>query len=358
MRKCHKVPHYKEIVHKVHFADYFKLRVQPLTRGIIGIGHFLHKPFFGKLFKIFKIIHAVRRCKAGQMPFAKSNGHVALTRNLARIFNGVFISFQRGAHLFFAFKIELIRAHTHAVFIVHVFSRLYAKQKVLRLGISLVHIMDIVRGNGLYVQLPRQICKLWQHLQLFRQAVVLQFNIKIIAKYAFEPERKRMRIIVAAVQQRLRYAARKARRKAYEPFVILFKYIVINPRLIIKPVHKSYGAQFHKVFIADLVLCKQNKVVIFPYALPIVKRGRRNIGLHAEYWFYALLCAFLIEIYHAVHHAVICYGNGIHAQFLRARNKRRYFGRPVKQAVYRMHMQMRKTAHIFSSPVPSIAPLP
>ena len=358
MRKRHKVPHYKEIVHKVHAADYFKLRVQPLTRGIIGIWHFLHKPFFGKFFKIFKIIHAVGRRKAGQVPFAEGYGHAALVRNLARVFNGVFVALKRGAHFVRAFKIEFVRAHAHAVFVVHIFGRLYAKQKILRLGIGLVHIMDIVRGNGLYVQLPRQIGKPWQYLQLLRQAVVLQFNIKIVAKYALEPERKRTRIIIAAVQQRLRYAARKARGKADNPFVILFKYIVINPRLIIKPVHKSYRAQFHKVFIARLILGKQNKVVIFPCALPIVKRGRRNIGFHAEYGFYALLCAFLIEIYHAVHHAVICYGNGIHAQFLRARNKRRYFGCPVKQAVYRMHMQMRKTAHIFSSPVPSIAPLP
>ena len=67
-----------------------------------------------------------------------------------------------------------------------------------------------------------------------------------------------------------------------------------------------------------------------------------DVRLHADDGLYALLAAGVIEIYHAVHYAVIGYGERIETELISAVDKIAYSGGAVQKAVFRMNVKMRE----------------
>ncbi|MPN59317.1 hypothetical protein SDC9_207038 [bioreactor metagenome] len=74
--------------------------------------------------------------------------------------------------------------------------------------------MYVVGNNGFCANLGRDFTKARQHLNLFGNVVVLQLDIKILAKHTLETLGMIERKVIVVGKQRLRNIARKAGGKA------------------------------------------------------------------------------------------------------------------------------------------------
>ena len=82
-------------------------------------------------------------------------------------------------------------------------------------------------------------------------------------------------------------------------------------------------------------------VAVFPAgALPVKTGSRRDINFTAKDRPDALTPAFLVEIHNTVHHAVICDGRAVHAQFLHSGNIIPDLIGSVQKTVFCMCVQM------------------
>ena len=208
--------------------------------------------------------------------------------------------------------------------------------------------MNIVRRNGFDAE---RFCKrpeLWKHFQLFRNAVVLQFNIEILAEHRLQAPCNFISARILSAQERLRNVARKASRQADQPFMMRFKKIVIDARFIIESVNKRFRGKIHQIPISGLVLCKENqmrRIAVARIADRIVS-ALGDIGFHAENRFDPFRLACAVKVDHAVHHAVIRNGKrGLPKRFC-ALHEFRNARRAVEKTVLRMNMQMNKRFHI------------
>ena len=116
--------------------------------------------------------------------------------------------------------------------------------------------MHIVRCNCFDVKFSGKCIELGEHLQLFRNAVVLQLDIEILAEHAAQTQRERTSLLRLPVEQCLRDVACKAGGQTDQAFRMLCKEIIVNARLIVKSIHKCTGGKLDEVFISGFVLRK------------------------------------------------------------------------------------------------------
>ncbi len=184
--------------------------------------------------------------------------------------------------------------------------------------------------------------------------MILNFDVKIpLAKQLLIIERKVFCFFVVARKQRLRNFARKARRKADEPLMILLKQRVIDSRLVVKALGKAKRYHADKVPVACLVFTQKHKMVRSVDAAHFVKaRSGGNVDLAADDGLDPLFFGRLIKIHTAVHHAVIRNGNGRLPQCFYALHQPLNPAGAVQKAVFRMQMQMCKVFYLFTHALP------
>ena len=109
---------------------------------------------------------------------------------------------------------------------------------------------------------PGKLYKLGEHLQLLRYSVILYLYVEVPAENSLEAACKRFCVLIPALQEQLRYVARKACGKAYESLMILLQQIIIYAGFVVEAVQVPHGDDLDEVRPADVVLAEENQVCI------------------------------------------------------------------------------------------------
>ena len=281
-------------------------------------------------------------------------------------------------HLLAGLEIEIVVLEPDAEFLVLLALQGYAHHGVLRVGVLAVDIMHIVGRHHLDPDIPREIDQGVKYLPLFREPVILQFDIKVtLGEHPFEPEGVLLRLLVVASEQRGRDMPRKTRRTADQPLRMLFEQIEVYPRLHVKPVHERGGGQPHEIAVARLVFGEQDEMIALVQHLGSLEMHVvGHIKFAADDGLEPIRAHHADESVHAVEIAVVCDGDGIHPPLFERVAKRELRDRlllfvpafaddghdlflfeahrPVEKAVFAVQMQMYEIAHLFLCPAAGV----
>ena len=138
-----------------------------------------------------------------------------------------------------------------------------ADQHLLNFGILPAHIVHIVGG---YQGIPVSRLKSQQsgvYRLLFRNAVVLQFQIVMFrTKQVAVPQGGLLRLVIIPLQQCLWNFPGQAGRQANQALMVLLQQISVNARLKIKALRIALRNHGNQVFVALFVLAQQNQVIV------------------------------------------------------------------------------------------------
>ena len=94
---------------------------------------------------------------------------------------------EKGGHLFFGFKIELVAGESHAVGVVVVCRRLHAQKNVLRFRVFFIDVVHVVGRDEFDIIFLRVDAQVFVDFRLFGNTVILHFEIEIFSEQIFIP---------------------------------------------------------------------------------------------------------------------------------------------------------------------------
>ncbi len=198
-------------------------------------------------------------------------------------------------HFFRRFDIKGVGRESHAIFILHDFAGLYAEERVVGLVVVLVQIVTVVRCDERYSRLPGKTNEVLVGAVLLRNAVILQFQIKVLRPQDFAIFFGHGFCgIVSSLEEQRRDFARKAGRQADQPVAVRGEKTLVYPGTIIEPFEIPRGYQFYEVLVARLVSGEQQQVVgcflMSARRLVFIEpRSGRHVQFAADNRFYSAL---------------------------------------------------------------------
>ena len=168
---------------------------------------------------------------------------------------------EEGAHLLFAFQVELLALKAHAAGLVHGPAHLYAHEHVLVVGVLFLYVVGVVGEGQGYARLPVEADEALGGLFLLPEPVVLYLQIKVLR--AEEPAQLQglgLGGVVVAVYYELGYGPGQAAGEADEALAVLMEQLPVYPGLYVKALGKGGGDQIAQVAVARLVLAQEYEV--------------------------------------------------------------------------------------------------
>ena len=249
-------------------------------------------------------------------------------------------------HFLRCLHIEGFRRKFHPVRIFYRLPRLNAQQGVVRFMVLHVQIVTVVRGHKRDPRVLRKTHQFPIGLFLFRDSVVLEFEIKVLfAEDVLVFQRGLFCVFIPALQEQPWNLSGQARRHADQALAVLPEQFLIDTGFVIKALQISGSYQLHEVFIPLSVAGKKDQMVKAFVVLARIPglfkaRTRRHVHFAADDRFDPRLGCLEIEIEGAEEVAVISDGYGGHFQV----NGFFYQGvegiRAVEQAVFGVEMQV------------------
>ena len=343
-RVVDKIPDDEKIIHIAHAGDHAQFVFHALARVRVILAVALFQPLFAQGAQVGKGVRfALGQGKFGQVGGGKVKVHLAARGDFRRVFNGLREVGEQGAHLVLALDVQFPRGHLHAVGVGKGLAGLDAHEHFLRVRVGGGEVVAVVGDDQGNVQFPRQAHQPRQYLLFLRDTVILQFHIEIARPEDVHiPLRHFAGLVIPPVEQQLGQIARKTGRQRNQTPGILFQQRVIHAGAVVKPTRKALGYQTGKVFVALVVFAQQDQMRIFAELALLFVHIRADIHLAANDRVNARVLAGAVKIHHAVHHAVVGNGAGVHAQLLQTRHKRLDGTSAVQKAVFGMQMQMCK----------------
>ena len=124
--------------------------------------------------------------------------------------------------------------------------------------------------------------------------------------------------------------------------MMLSKQAIIDARLVIEPLRIARRHQLYQILIPGIVFTQQNQMAVFPRRAVFFKPVLTDVHLAADHGRDIVFLAFVIEIDHAVHHAMVGDRGMRLTQRLKALHHIADAVGAVEQAVFRMQMQVGK----------------
>ncbi len=216
----------------------------------------------------------------------------------------------------------------------------------MRLHIIFICIMYIICHYEFYSQVPAHAHERLIHLLLLRDPVVLHLQKEI--SFSENPLIlfcSPTCLFVLALRNIPLNLSCQAGAQGNDSFMIPPQRLFIHPRPIVKPFCKPDGHDLHQILISLVILCQQHQMIIpvLPACCLFVKTG---IGSHIDFAAEdrpdSLCFCFLIKINHSIHNPMIRDSCTVHPQLLYTRHIFPDLIGAIQQAVFCMHMQMRK----------------
>ena len=255
-RKLHIIPYNEKIRRKSHFINNTQFVIHPLAHlrrhRIIPCRQCL----FTKLTQIRLICFTVRNDKFRQMTFTKTDIDVTFSGNFQSRIQCLRHVRKQGCHFLAAFHIKFIIRKSKMRRIVQGTSCRDAQLYLLRRRIRLFDIMVVIGRHKLQSIFLRPLLKNGTNNFFLRQSMILNFQIKIIlTENANQVMQRTQRAFFIVIKNILLYMPLNAGTHRNKPVMILFQQIIVHARLmiIIFPVHKSFGYDFHKIVISCII---------------------------------------------------------------------------------------------------------
>ena len=191
--------------------------------------------------------------------------------------------------------------------------RLNADKHSLSLGIALIDVVNVVRGNERYARLVGKPFELRQYLKLLGQTVILHFKVVVArTENGVVPQRGFLGIFIVVRREVSRNFTRKTGGQRDKSLVIFSEQFPVDSRLYVKTRFPAFGNHFYQIFVTRFVFTKKYKMIALGVdIMHLVKaRALRNVNLTADNRLDTLLFGFLIEVYNAEHIAVVGNCNG------------------------------------------------
>ena len=342
----HKIYHDQVIVRVTHLLYGVQLILQPLY---IGLGRVLavaaHHTLPAQLLEVSVVVHTAGGLIIRQLGVTKFKIKVAAPGDLLRILQRLGHGSKGLCHLLFTFKVELIRVELQPGVLPQHMVGGNADQHLLNFGILPAHIVHIVGGYQGNTGFPAQAQQSGVYRLLFRNTVILQFQIVMFrTKQIAVPQGGLLCLVIIPLQQCLGNFPGQAGRQANQALMVLLQQIAVNARLKIKALRIALRHHGDQVFVTLFVLAQQDQVIVslILYPLPIVPGAGRHIHFAADNGAYPLPLARLIKINSPIHITVIRNRKGLHSKRLCTAHQIVQTASAVQQTKLRMHMQMRK----------------
>ena len=331
----------EKIVHIAHLLDHVQLVLQ-LLMDLGPAGKALGKALFTELLQIGKAVRLPRRqLEAGQVVVAEFEIVIAALRNGHRVVRRLLKLREEGAHLLFAFQIQLPGLKAHTVGVVHGLAHLDAHQHILIIGVLFFNIVGVVGQNQRDARLLMEPDQPLGGLFLFREAVVLNLQIKILRPEQ-RPKLQSLGFgpLVVVLYKHLGDGPGQTAGEADQPLRVLVQQRPVDAGLDVKAVGKGSADQIAEILIARLVLAQQHKmgIVVIPAMLLVAHVPGRHIYLAANDGLDPRRKAGLVKGHRAVHDPVVGDGQGGLPQGLGLFRDLVDTAGPVQQGIFRMYM--------------------
>ena len=345
------VPDDQEVVHVAHLLDHAQLVIEPVPRILVLLAVEPTDAVLAQLTQVGGVVsHALRQRELGQVGGGEVELHLTALGDLLGALDGLAEVGEGAQHLLLGLDVELVGVHAHAVLVLQRLARLDAHQHLLHLGILAGQIVAVVGAHQRDVHLPRQLDEPGQHLLLLGDAVILQLDEEVAPSEDVQIALGHgARVVLPPVQQQLGQVARQAGAHGDQALVVLLQQGIVHPRAVVVAPQPALAHQRGQVLIALLVLAQQNQVAVVAGDAGLVVHVRADVHLAADHRMDALGLGRTVEVQHAVHHAVVGDGAGLHAQLLQPLHQRLDAARAVQQRIFRVQMQVCK--HV-STPSP------
>ena len=177
------------------------------------------------------------------------------------------------------------------------------------------------------------------------QSVILYFEKEmILPEYRHILTNQGICPHIVPAQNRLWNLPCNTGRERNDPFMVLSQKFFINTWFIIISLDVSEGYELNQIAVAGFVLGKENQMIVSGtiHLCTFLALPRGKIDLTADDGMNALRLCLLIKPDSTIHHAVIGHSDRIHPELFRAPDQFFDAARTIKQAVFRMHMQVGK----------------
>ena len=310
------VPDNEEVAGVAHRVDDVQLKVQTLAHLLIHNLIALRQSLLAQVTQIAHGIKAIRHRKLRQQQMAELHLHVAAVGNFIGIAQSLRTIAEQCLHLIIAFQIIAVVVEAHTIRLINRAGRLDAQQNILRRGILLLHIMQIVCRHQTKTELLRQLLQLRAYLVLLIKVMVLNFQkVVFLAENVYIFLNAATCSLQVVLQNHLRYLAGNAGTEADNALVIRSQYVLVYTRLIVKALQLTNADNFHQVMVACIVLRQQNQMIHAAVIL-FQMRALGQVNLAADNRLDACLGTFLIKFHCAVHRAMVGNRQAVHAQLL------------------------------------------
>ena len=276
------------------------------------------------------------------------------------------------SHFLFALEIFLLRVMEPVGF-EYLLARVQADEVVVHRAVLLVDEVHVVGGNHLDTHLSGEpeyflVAPLLCLIDILRQSgdlglVEHHFEVIILPEEVLVPFDRLPGSPQVTGQDILRNLSRKAGGTAYQAFVVLFQYLVADPRLVVEALDEACRNDLHQVPVAIEVLGQQDKVVVLVVlrVLDLVVVMAGDIHFAADDRLHGTVLSGILEkLLHAVHIAVVGDGQGRHTHFLSPVEQGFDRRKAVKYGILCMDVQMYESHDrrlFFSTNIPKKAVL-
>ena len=211
--------------------------------------------------------------------------------------------------------------------------------------------MGIVGHHQGQIQLPGKAHDSLIHSTLLRDSMVLELQVEVIfTENIFQLQSIGAGGIIVLLKKVLGNGSRQAGRQSNESLMPFPQQLQIHSGLSVKTFQIRLGNQVAEILIAGSVLTQQHQVVSFViYAVDSVFHPPPGyIDLTADDGLDSCLFCLFIKVDTAIHHPMVCQGNGVLAQLLHPVHHGADAAGAVQKTVFRVDMQMHKTHGVAS----------
>ena len=337
------IPDNEEVIDVTHLGNHADFVFHAVARfrrdGLIALG----KPFFTQAAEHLLAGFARLGGEAGQLGFAEDEIDVTALGNFLCALDGIGVFGKDFAHFLFALDVQLAGFHAHAVGIVERLAGLDAHEHFLRVRVFAAEVVAVIcrqQGNARFAADLHE--QRYDAFFVF-QIVIHDFHeIMPLAENAFHLAGMGACGFKITVQQQPIQLAGQTGARRDQALAVFFERRHIHAGTIIKAARPAFADQLGQVLIALLRFAQQNQVIHGAHAVggAAVVHIFAHIDFAADDRVNAALFRLGIKIHHAIHHAVVGDGAGVHAQLFNAVEQWADAVCAVQQAVFGMQVKM------------------
>jgi len=250
------------------------------------------------------------RMKDRVMQLAELNLQIAFLGDLQRVLHRLGHFVEQRFHLLRRAQVKLLRHIAHPLGVTEQALRADADERIVGVRVAFLDVMHVVGCNEFQTELFGPLNQVAIDVDLLRNRVVLQFEVKIFrAERLLEPVHRGARFVQLPALNQVRNFAGETAGERDEPLFVLRQDFLVDARLVVIALQMRRRGKFDKIPVTDLIFRQQHEMMVnVPAAarrLLVEAAAGSDIDLTANNRFDAFVSGGLVKINRAAEHAVI-----------------------------------------------------